>query len=407
MTDIDTGLFLGGAARQRNVNREIGVRERAVGLQENQLEFQRQTEIRNQVMEAIGNTTDQAVSLVQGVASRDQPGFSSTLGQIRANVEALARQAEGSGVGITASNVLSTFDNAVLSTQTAGEQAQAEAEANVTGARTTVGALGGSERDVGVLLGTEPLSPQLPPDIVRLQRERDAAEASGDTRRAAELTNIIARRGTVTGTTEFDPAQPQEFATALTTPTEEDVERLRTNLRDNSSMSQTAANTLAAVEEAGGLSTGFVGAATESITGILGNLGAIGDAVNAGIETVTGADLDKLTAARTRMREGVASALPEITEETSGRFTDTERRIASETLRGLTPDANIDQVISAYREFFRIINASDVRNAAEIARGANFDLTSPEGVDALASILMGNGVSAERTLEILDQVVPR
>lgn len=399
MTDF--GHFAQGVVNQRNTTRQLDLNERAVAVQEGQLAFNDRIEQRNAVTEAVAKTVEQAVALVEGAATRDR--LSGPIQQMRQSIERLSARAEQAGVGVTAQDILSTFDSAVLGAQTTTEQAQAEAQGAVAGARTTAEAVGGGDRTVGVLLGTEPLTE---PEIVRLQQERDAAEQSGDTRRAQELTDIIAKRGTVTGTTEFDPSGPG-FAEAMVTPTEDDVERLRTMIRTNQGMASTARNTLAAVEEAGGLATGFVGAATESITGILGNLGAIGDAINAGIETVTGADLQKLTEARTRMREGVASALPEITEETSGRFTDTERRIANETLRGLTPDASIDQVIAAYREFFRIINASDVRNAGEIARGSGLDLTATDGVNQLAEILKSNGMADDRILEVLEQVVPR
>ena len=165
MVDIGTGLFLGGAARQRTADRELGLRERAIGVQEKQLRFQQQTEQRNAVMEAIGKTTEQAVNLIEAATNRDQPGFSASLGQLRSSVERLASQAEQAGIGITAESVLQNFDNLVLSTQTAGEKAATEAEAGVVGAQATVEGIADLPADqqaqVGQLLGlTEPRQTQ-------------------------------------------------------------------------------------------------------------------------------------------------------------------------------------------------------------------------------------------------------
>ncbi|MGI9411543.1 MAG: hypothetical protein ACR2OV_15800 [Hyphomicrobiaceae bacterium] len=194
--DTNAGLFLGGVARQRNTNRELGLRDRAIGVQENQLELQRRTDMRNQVMEAIGKTTDQAVSLVEGASSREAPGFSSTLGQIRANVETLARQAEQAGVGITAQSVLSTFDNAVLSSQTAGEKAETEAQAAVAGAASTVEGIStlpaSQQAQVGQLLGlTEPRQTQEFFGLLEILEDPNASELAKEL--ASDRINAISQ----------------------------------------------------------------------------------------------------------------------------------------------------------------------------------------------------------------------
>lgn len=405
MASINTGATLGGAAGARDRRKTRELEEQRIGLAQRQFEVNRQTDLLQTTREQIAKLSEQATGLVSNIpVGRDDPRFQAAIAPIREALASLASRAEQSFPGsVNAQAQLSLFDSAVAGTPTQFEAAAAETAAEIESAKTTSTAAAGADRTTRILLGTEPLSQ---PDIVRLQAERDAAEQRGDTRRATELTDIINKRGTVTGTTEFDPTGPG-FAEAMVTPTEDDVVRLRTRIRDNQTMASTVQNTLAVVEEAGGFSTGFVGAGTETITGILSQLGAVGDAINAGIENVTGANLERLTAARTRMREGVASALPEITNEDSGRFTKDERELANNTLRGMGLDADIDQVMAAYRTFFQIINDSDVRNAGEIARGSGLDLTQDDGINQLSDILKANGMADDRILEVLNQVVPQ
>jgi len=414
MTSEAVGHFLGGAAgaRDRRLSREL--EGRRLDIAERTAEDQRRAEQLQRVRDQITALTEQATNMVGNIpVGRDDERFTAAVTPIRESIATLsARAAEIFPESIDAQNQLALFDSAVSSTPTIREAARSEAEANVASAQATVSAIGGTARDVEVLLGTEPVTPPQPiqpPELIRLQRERDALEAAGDTRAAQEITDIISKRGTVTGTTEFDPS-PTGFEEALTTPTEADVERLRENVRTNQSSFEAASNTMRAVEEAGALSVGFAGAGVETFTGLLGNLGALGEAINSGLESVTGADLEKLTEARTSLREGVASALPEITGEKGGRFSDTERRIADETLRGLTADASIEQVISAYRTYIQILNSSDVRNVREIMRGSGINLgtrnaLNDEGVESLGTLLRDMGMSEGRIVEIMEQIV--
>lgn len=262
-------------------------------------------------------------------------------------------------------------------------------------------ALLGREPTEDELLTDEGMNPPISP-AARLEQDRDAAISEGRYSDAGEIQDVITKMGTVTGRTPEDLSQTQTFEQVLLEPTPEDITRLRTHFRENQGSFETARDTLSSVTEAGGFAVGALGAVTESVTGTLGQLGTFGEFFNEAFEKATGAEREKLTDARTRMREGVASQLSEITEEESGRFTKDERQLANEVLAGLTASADIDRVIQAYTTYMTILNASDVRHAREIVQNSGIDLRTPDGINRLGNTLRQLGTSEDRIFEILE-----
>lgn len=261
-------------------------------------------------------------------------------------------------------------------------------------------ALLGREPSEAELLTDEGMNPPVS-STARLEQDRDAAISEGRYSDAGEIQDVITKMGTITGRTPEDLSQTQTFRDVLMAPTPEDVTRLRTTFREGQGSFETAKNTLQSVTEAGPFAVGWVGAATESITGTLGQLGGFGRAFNEAFESVSGAERDKLTDARTRMRQGVAEQLSEITGEDSGRYTKDERELANQVLAGIQGEADIDTVVAAYTSYLNILLASDVRAAQEIARNTAIDINTPQGLNEFGALLESLGSSRVRNVEIM------
>lgn len=232
--------------------------------------------------------------------------------------------------------------------------------------------------------------------LTKLQTERAAAEAAGDSRLVDELNKKIKKEITITGRT------PEDVRTGLAGATVKDLDALRSGIRDLQSNLNNLEKTRKAFEanpEAGGI----LGSAIENIGGLLGQIPFIGG----DLEDMLPGDAEKVRKARTRARFVVSSMLSTITAEDSGRFTDTERRIASEALGALDITASPRQIQTALETAFEIVTDSQNRKVDELFSASGLDLASTEGRLALHKILSDNGFTSDQADISIDSLMAR
>ena len=232
--------------------------------------------------------------------------------------------------------------------------------------------------------------------LARLQKERDAAEAARDQRRIDEVNKKIEREITIVGRT------PEDLRTGLTGTTPKDLDELRSGIRDLQGNLNNLEKTRKAFEanpEAGGI----LGAAIENIGGLLGQIPFIGG----NLEDMLPGDAEEVRKARTRARFVVSSMLSTITAEDSGRFTDTERRIAGEALGALDITASPRQIQTALETAFEIVTDSQNRKVDELFSASGLDLAKIEGVDAFNGILLNNGFTSKQAEDAIFTLLER
>ena len=233
-------------------------------------------------------------------------------------------------------------------------------------------------------------------NLAKLQAERDAAEASGDSRKAAELNAKIKKEVTIIGRT------PEDVRTGLEGATPKDIDELRAGIRDLQGNLEELEKTRKNFEdnpEAGGI----LGTALESAGGILGQIPFIG----ADLAEMLPGDQEAVKKARTQARFTVASMLTTITKEETGRFTDKERAIAQEAVGALDVTASPPQIQAALETAMEIMTASQNRKVDELLSASRLDLSTDAGADAFNKILLENRFTPQQAEDAIFDVMGR
>lgn len=337
---------------------------------------------------------------------------------------------------------MSIFDAAVLSgiaTPTPEEAAVAKAQAGVAGTKATAGALtaAGAPTTVGeaaVAAGQRPAAAE--PEIINIrmpdgttksidansQTEVQAALNAGGVRsslapaepRASNIQNFRTPDGKVVGVDANDPAAIADIvkrggvkvtlgvqATTLdelggvSAVSKKELEATKETIQSLNADIEELDDTLTAFEEnpaAGGIS----GAVIENVGGLIQQIPLIGEkAVQA-----AGIDPAAVKVTRNKARATASRLLTAITKE-EGRFTDSERQIATEVLSALTPTASGEQIVAALQSAADMVKRSESRELVRFLQASGADLSNPKGEIDFVQALIDNGFKEERAIDAM------
>lgn len=222
--------------------------------------------------------------------------------------------------------------------------------------------------------------------ISKLQRDRQAAQARGDTRAAAEIDAQIQSLG---ASQTYDPRSASQLTGKEIRAAAQDVVRSVQAMTEVTNMQKLFEDTPYAA--------GALGSAFETLSGITGQLGAL-----IGSDLSLPGDKD-VTAARTQARLVVDQMLRAIGQ--SERASNQDRQRAEQISRALQPDASAQQVYSAAREALALMEREMGAAADQLLSG--IDVMSTEGVEAAGAALGKNGVPRAQWPRIIKAVRDR
>ena len=246
------------------------------------------------------------------------------------------------------------------------------------------------------LKAAEARATEADPTIVRLQRQRDDAIRTGDIKAAQEIQDEIDKRGAIVGRTPED--------VALTGERPKDIAGIRENVRSMEGDLEQLSGALKAFQETPE-AAGILGTLIETGGGILRQIPIIGkDIANILVDEET---QKKVKEARTKARFVTSSLLATITKETAGRFTDTERKLAAETLAALEATSDPLQVEVAMKTAIGIMQDTEVREVQRLLSVSKLDLTNSDDQDKFGAILVENGFTPDRAVEVMVRLLAR
>lgn len=376
------GLFLGGVARQQNVDRQLSVQEAGLDLQKTRLKGELDKDQKDTAMSLISEQIKNIIDL-----KKQDTGSSEEFRQKMGNsldlmVQQMADTAAGVGLGqITAESLNFQIDNTKTSKEESERQALdklAQSEALQGGgvsqpaAETSAGF--GAERS----------------NVAVLQEERDAALAAGDTQTAKELSKIITKKGTIVGRTAED-LSVTGFSPKDTMGIRNNIESFQANIK----ILEDTFDAFTANPLAGGIS----GVAIETLGGIAEQIPLIGgDIANAIADPET---REKIGEARSQARFAVSRMLSTITGEESGRFTEQERALAERTLKALDSSAGPTNIKAAFNVAIRVMKETQDRELNKLLSASGADIKQSKGREAFFNVLVKNGLSEDEAFEIL------
>lgn len=384
----DFGHFAQGVVNQRNRNRQLGLQERAVAVQENQLEFNQRIEQRNAVTEAAAKTVEQAVGLIQNSGSRE--GLSGPIQQMRQSIERLAVNAEKAGVGVTARDVLGTFDRAVLGAQTRNEVATAEAQATVAGATAQTSAIQNldpeQQEQVRQILGLAPEFTQEFFGLIEIIEDPNSTEFERS--KAADRLNFINSRSepapfSFSATPDGNITFTQGPAAALPSRQTLTGTQLDTIRANKDVLERGIALTEAIINNPAPLgAVGSVRAFTENLTGAIADLtGLSATQLKQEFQELVGTtshedpetfDISELSAAEGFLMFAYARALQPTGDRLLAGTLDEARRATN--LTGLTSDELVRRKLAAVGGFIR---SADADLARRLQQGTSGTATTP------------------------------
>ena len=225
-----------------------------------------------------------------------------------------------------------------------------------------------------------------------LNEQLNVARAQGDEQLAAFLEGRLEKLSTTVGRTPFDdPARLSD----------KDRQKASKEFSDVGAELANVAVTLDEFERIGRGTSGLRGLTAEKVGGVVGQV--FGSEAEEGVSRfLTGASANEATRIRTRLRTLTAQMLSEITGEESGRFTDTERRIADETLKSLSPEASDTQIRAALVTVMSTKITSRDRARAQAGIEPRHDLSTDEGINNMGNELAENfGMTVEEVKQVL------
>jgi len=208
-------------------------------------------------------------------------------------------------------------------------------------------------------------------EIMKLQRDRQAAADRGDTRAVAEIDAVIQAKA---ASQTYDPRSASQLSKTEIRDAAKAVVQTIQSMGEIVKMQQMFADTPQAA--------GAIGSAFETISGVIGSLGSL-----VGADISLPGDKD-VTAARTQARLVVRSIAQGL--EKSDRISNQDRHNASEIARALDGDSSAQQVYAAAQSTIGLMEREMTTAADQLL--AQIDVLSDEGVDKAAKTLGANGV---------------
>lgn len=290
---------------------------------------------------------------------------------------------------------------------------------------------------------TEPArgSEAAPPEIVKLQNARRAALDAGKTKEAGELQRQIdknlaekgagdeqeltrlqeRRRELMAEQVDAEPKTAklidreideigQRIAkmTAVVGRTPEDIAAGRQAKLQADALQEFAfknferrkiGNLLVGLRNQEGEVSGIQGAFADAVGGLAGQispeLGQIVTKISTG-----GASVEDVAAFRAQARSVIAQMIPEVAGDTSGRFSEMERRVTEATLRALEPGSSKPQIMAALEEMISLKTQAADFARIRSGRAAQHDLSTVQGAAGFLEDLIRLGVSLPRAEQI-------
>lgn len=147
---------------------------------------------------------------------------------------------------------------------------------------------------------------------------------------------------------------------------------------------------------------GVMGSAIETIGGLMQQVPLLKDVPKG----ITGVDPAEVTAVRTQARVAVSTMLSTITQE-KGKFSDSERKLASEALKALDVNASAEQINAALATARDVMERSQIRNLDRIRIEGKFDLQSRDGVNGFHNTLLANGYTTDEADKAIAKLITR
>lgn len=388
------GNFLRGVVNQRNTNRQLEVSEGQLGLQQQVFRGRQTAQERErlaQVSESIRQQSTELGATIQQLKENNVPD-ADIFKTVQPAFDMLKQQIQATeGIDPLVAEKLKLDFQTALSTLNPNEAAVASGVTDAVKTRAELSATLGREPTDEELARAVDVDPTQPsePIIVRLQRAKTNALGQGKVEAAAEIQAQIDSLG---ASESFDPRNK------LDTSKKED-EQLRGAIKSGAAAGKTIQNVLdefIATPEAGGIT----GTITEGVGGVAQQLGLGGVA-----EALAGASIGEITAVRTQARLAVSQLLSTVTGETSGRFTDTERKIAQEILRSLDINASPDQIKSALSTFQKINDTTMLREVSSLASRSELNLRKSTDLQKLMKTLRDQGLSEQDSLDLITKLL--
>ena len=380
--DQGAGFFLGGVAQQQNVSRQLSVQEAQLGLQKTRLGIEMDQSQKDQA----GGFIEELVTIAAGI-KENFPGTSEEFAQSKAaqSVESLLGKADelAGQTGLPAVD----YRAKLSAIPTVIDVAQSEARQDIVKAEAKISASAGDP-----------------------QKEK----ALGVGREGARFANFRMPNGKIVAVNLNDPQQIANLppgaqiltsfgveatsADALTGQTPKEIRGIRAKiegLQADISVLEDTREAFKKTPQAGGI----LGALIEKGTGVLEQLPLLGDDLAGLISDPE--ERERVKKARTRARLTVANMLETVTNEKSGRFTDTERRIAEEILGALDLTASPRQIDAALSAVLDIMKDSQNRELNKLLTASGADLAGAEGRQKFFDILLKNGFTEEQAVDVL------
>lgn len=376
----ETGLFLGGVTEQSNKNRALSVQEAQIGLEKTKLGIQIDNDQKTQASKMIEELVTLAADMKANYPGTSEEFYTSKAGESAA---ALLQTANGLAQQVNLPSI--DYSARLEATPTPIDVAAVEAKAAITGVETKIASSGADQtkaKALGVGREKSDIRPFLYPD---------------GTRRPVDLTDQVAvQKALAANAYPVSLGVQAGDINALTGISPKEVGAAREKISGLQVDMARLEDTLKAFQEtpeAGGI----LGTIIETGGGLLAQIPLIGE----DIAGLLPGDAEKVKEARTKARITVASMLETITKEESGRFTDTERRIANEALGALDVTASPPQIETALKTALSIMQDTMNRQVDKLLLASKADLSAPEGRTEFFDVLIKNGFTEEQSIDIL------
>jgi len=146
---------------------------------------------------------------------------------------------------------------------------------------------------------------------------------------------------------------------------------------------------------------GVRGAVTETVGGLLGQINPALEQFTSAV--VSGSTPEKVAEARSELALNVSRSLKQVTGDESGRYTDTERRIAEDTLR-TNIGASQKQLIAATSTLLKLEYLSQDRNRMTAGLPPEFDLETKDGTNTFGNSLLQRGYPQETVIDLIESM---
>lgn len=383
------GIMLGGAVDQRNRVVEQGLQERTRALQERQFQAQQNAEQFQSMQSNLQGLVDAAVTQIETSGVMPEAtvqAFKEGLAQSIQNLNDAGRTAEARQLALQGQ----AWEQTILSAQGPADRGRIEAEQEIERINTLSGEFGegrvlASEFNGGNASPANFAVPGGGIQVIDLSAP-DAAQQIADLPPGSRRVSLSVQG---TDLSAIDPA---------TSVTPDDVSDARERLSEIPDRLEQMERALDGVRQNPN-AVGVAGALIENLGGLVAQLPG-------GTQALGGAGVDVGAVQQTRsdIIRTVSQSLEQITGEESGRYTDTERRIAERALASLDATSSFEQVQATLQQTIEIERRAAARLIdTQFVRAEEIDLASEAGQDRLFQVLVANGYTEDQAISaILD-----